>query len=83
MLQLVCLLKEVNKIVILVVFVYAIVSSIEIHGLYKNNQVKEIKIYSSLMVISLVISILISLDIHIISPARIIEDIISLFIPRG
>lgn len=62
----------------IIIFAYIVVCYFEVIKLFKNNQRKEITLYLSMMIISLVISILLSIGVKIPSPAVFIQKIVTM-----
>lgn len=61
---------------VLVILVYIIIGVIEIIPMVKKNQKKEIILYSVILMIAFIISLLLSIGVEIPSPAKAIEKIV-------
>jgi hypothetical protein len=58
---------------VVMVFLYLVIGFLEILYLVKTNQKKQIGLFGSLLILSLLLSVLISMDIEIPSPSGPIE----------
>ncbi|MCT4605161.1 MAG: hypothetical protein N4A64_03505 [Marinisporobacter sp.] len=67
---------------ILVIIVYIIIGILEIVPLIKRNQKKELVLYTVLFTTAFIMSLLISLDVKIPSPAKPIEKIVKAVIGK-
>lgn len=61
---------------ILVIIAYSIIGILEIIPLIKKNQRKELILYTALFTIAFIMSLLLSLDVKIPSPAKPIEKMV-------
>ncbi|SHH13737.1 hypothetical protein [Clostridium grantii] len=66
--------------VIIVVILYWLVGFIEGKILLKNNEVKELIIYGTMMGFSMILASLLILGVKVASPAKFIEKIVFVFI---
>ncbi|WP_018248833.1 hypothetical protein [Orenia marismortui] len=65
---------------ILIIIAYIIIALLEIPALMKETNKRELILYSLLFSSSLAFSILLGLEIKLIDPAKIIENIVKLII---
>ncbi|MCG8482349.1 MAG: hypothetical protein MJA31_03495 [Clostridia bacterium] len=67
---------------VLVILVYVLIGIIEIVPLIKNNQKKELILYSFLFVAAFILSLLLSLGVDIPSPADYIQKAVEAIIGK-
>ncbi|MFD3156137.1 hypothetical protein ACFIJ5_04665 [Haloimpatiens sp. FM7330] len=61
---------------IIIIILYSLIAGIDVVPLYKNKQKKELSIYFASIAICCFISILTSLDIKIVSPSMMLQEIV-------
>lgn len=64
--------------ILFVIMFYIIIGILEIFPLYKNNQKKELILYSSVFLCAFILSILLNLGVKIPSPTKPIENTVKI-----
>lgn len=67
---------------VLIIIVFAFIAWLEMVPLYRRRMMKELSLYAVLYTIALVLSLLMSFGVEIPSVARMIENIVNLFLGK-
>ena len=67
---------------LLIIMTYALVIFIEIPTIFKENNIKKVLLYLTLLVIPLIIDVLLSFNVEIPSPSNGIKKIVFMIIGR-